>query len=342
MLLRLLAASVLLAAATCARAEMFSYTNPLPFSYESHGKERTEVRDPCVIHEGGRYYAIFTMWPFANRDEKHLGDVDMGSSPGIRIYSSADLATWKDDGWLVKSSELPADCPYRHQFWAPEIHHFNGRFYLIFTASNWQAKTYGLQEGYYAFIGVANKVTGPYQHITKIPNGPCDTTLFADGKGGFYLAMPRRDILVQKVDLSALDQGVITRTGPEVKVVTSADDQPGATSPDYLEGPWVERIGTRYCLLYAELYKDDGYWTGVAYADSPLGPYTRDPERKVFFGGHLAVFDGPDKRKWVSYRRERANEGRGLMCVDPLDVDAQGRIRGRDTFHEQVTVTVGR
>ena len=36
----------------------------------------------------------------------------------------------------MKSSELPEDCPYKHRFWAPEIHKIGGRFYLIFTADN--------------------------------------------------------------------------------------------------------------------------------------------------------------------------------------------------------------
>jgi beta-xylosidase len=326
---------------TAATAALITYSNPLPFSYESHGATFTEVRDPCIIRDGDRYYVVFTMHPFSARDDKHMQDVDNGSSPGIRIYSSTDFTTWRDDGWLVKSAELPENCPYKHQFWAPEIHHCNGKFYIIFTASNWNAKTFTLQEGYYAFIGVADTVTGPYRHITKIPNGPCDTTLFTDTQGDFYLAMPRRDISVQKVDLSALEQGTITRVGPEVHVATSSSADIGAAvSPDYLEGPWVERIAKRYVLFYAAAYKAEGYWTGVAYSDSPLGPYTKDPRGKIFLGGHLAVFDGPDNRKWFSYRGENRNKGHGLLCIDPFDVDAAGAIQAHDTCGVKVPVPV--
>ena len=59
-----------------------------------------------IIRDAGRYYVVFTMHPFSPRDEKHLQDPDQGSAPGIRIYSSADFTSWRDDGWLVKSSEL--------------------------------------------------------------------------------------------------------------------------------------------------------------------------------------------------------------------------------------------
>src|ERR1043165_4514149 len=155
-------AVTLLAIAACMAGEL-TLTNPLPLSYEAVGRTHAELRDPCIIRDGDRWYAVFTMWPFRPREEKHLGDPDMGSSPGIRLYSTADFIGWKDEGWLVKSSDLPADCPYKHQFWAPEIRRFGTTFHLVFTASNWAAKEHELQEGYYAFIGIADRVTGPYR-----------------------------------------------------------------------------------------------------------------------------------------------------------------------------------
>ena len=88
----------------------------LPFRYESQGATRTEVRDPCIVREGGTYYLVFTMWPFANREESRMALEDSGSSPGIRLYASKDLKTWRDAGWLVKSSELPVDSPLQAPF----------------------------------------------------------------------------------------------------------------------------------------------------------------------------------------------------------------------------------
>jgi len=114
-------------------ATPFTYRNPIYFQGKT-GKD--EVRDPCIIREGDTYYLVFTVWPFRGRDEKHLNDPDQGSSPGIKLFSSKDLLTWTFENWLVKSSELPEDCPYKHRFWAPEIHKIGGRFYLIFTADN--------------------------------------------------------------------------------------------------------------------------------------------------------------------------------------------------------------
>ncbi len=80
------------------------------------------------------------------------------------LFSSPDLKRWKFEQWLVKSSTLPEDCPYKHRFWAPEIHKRRGKFYLIFTADNWIKDEYnrgGKIGAYVAFVGVADEVTGP-------------------------------------------------------------------------------------------------------------------------------------------------------------------------------------
>ncbi|MGA2540100.1 MAG: family 43 glycosylhydrolase [Verrucomicrobiota bacterium] len=331
-----------------AREAVFDYTNPLDFSYQyfdgktSHTEK--ELRDPCIIREGDTYYLVFTMYPFRGRDERHLEEVDMGSSPGIQMFSSKDFKAWKTGNWLVKSSELPPDCPYKHRFWAPEIHKIKGKFYVIFTADNWVDPKYNLDGkwGMYTYIGVADSVTGPYEHITRIPYGPCDTTLFCDSDGTFYVIMPKGEIYIQKLDLSGLEKGVIKRVGEEKRIVTKSNADIGvAVSTTYLEGPWLEHMGNKYVLFFAAPYPDRspdpeyrGYWVGAACADQIMGPYQKDPRGKVFFGGHIAVFDGPDGRKWFSYRWERDNRARGLLCIDPMDLDKNGRIQATDHLGE--------
>lgn len=78
-------------------------------------------------------------------------------------------------------------------------------------------------------------------------------------------------------------------------------------------------------MFHAETF-DNSYWTSVAYADNPLGPYVKDGRGKVFEGGHLNVFDGPDGRKWFCYRREQDAPERGTPAAQPLDFDASGRV----------------
>jgi beta-xylosidase len=348
-----LSLSALCAQAQVAVSNVFRYANPLNFSYPYFDGTRTnmheELRDPCIIRDGDTYYLVFTMFPFRGRDERHLSDIDMGSPPGIQMFSTRDFKTWKTEGWLVKSSELPVDCTYKHRFWAPEIHKAKGKFYLIFTADNWVDPKYNLDGkwGMYTHIGVSDKVTGPYEHITRIPYGPCDGTFFCDTNGTFYTVMPKGEIFIQTLDLSELEKGNVRRTGEEKRIVTKSNADIGApVSTTYLEGPWLEKIGSQYTLFYAAPYPDRspdpdfrGYWVGAAYADTVMGPYHKDPRGKVFFGGHIAVFDGPDGRKWFSYRWERDNRARGRLCIDAMDFDKDGHVQATDHLGE-VTVSL--
>ncbi len=334
----------LVAGAVASEPRLPAVANPLSFQYtEGQTAPRSEVRDPCVIREGDTYYLTFTMWPFRNREEKRLGEPDQGGSPGVALYASKDLKTWAFTNWLVKAANLAEDCPYKNRFWAPEIHKINGKFYLIFTADNWLKKEYNPAGSWgsagHCFIGVSDSVTGPYEHITWVKGGTCDMTLFGDSDGQVYAVKPKGDVYLQKIDLSGLAQGKAELVGKEQKVVACSNADIGlAASPDYLEGPWLEKIGKTYCLFFAETFRDErnpaflGYRTSVAYADSMSGPWRKDPRGQVFFGGHLAVFDGPDGNKWFSYRWEKDSRARGRLCVDPFVMDADGRIQARETL----------
>lgn len=312
-------------------AQRVEVANPFNFQYaDNEGVSRREVRDPCIIREGDTYYMTFTMWPFTNREDARMSLPNNGSSPGIQLFSSKDLKTWKAENWLVKASELPSDSPYKHRFWAPEIHKIGGKFYLIFTADNWlkaennAAGNWGAAG--YAFVGVSDQITGPYRHITYLEGGACDTTLFEAADGSVYAVMPKSDIFIRKIDLTQLNRGVVKWLGSEKKIVSNSNTGTlMADAPRYLEGPWVERTGGKYALFFAETFADS-YWTGVAYADNPLGPWRKDPRGKVFEGGHLSVFSGPDGRKWFAYRREQSAPERGTPATDPMDFDALGRV----------------
>ncbi len=317
----------------------FTLSNPLSFQYtEGQTAPRSEVRDPCITREDDTYFLVFTMWPFSNREESRLAQPNQGGAPGIALYSSRDLKAWSFENWLVKSSELPENCPYKNRFWAPEIHKLGGKFYLIFAADNWLKKQYNPAGTWgtagYAFVGVADKITGPYEHITYIPGAACDTSLFEDADGKTYAVIPRYNIDVQEIDLSRLPKGEVKLLGEATRMIACENNDIGIQAkPDYLEGPWIEKINARYCLFYAEIHRDPrypewlGYWTGVAYADRVLGPWQKDPRGKLFLGGHLAVFDGPDGRHWFSYRGESRDAARGRLSIDPFNMSPDGTIQ---------------
>lgn len=308
-----------------ADGKTFSWTNPMVIS--RHG-----IRDPAVMRWHHAYYLVFTMWTFSGRDAKALDRPHQGGSPGIRLYKSTDLKHWKPVAWLVKNSDLPRNCPYKDRFWAPHITRFAGKFYLTFTGDNWLKKKYNPAGDWgtagWAFIGVANKITGPYKHITWIKGGTCDLNLLPTHHGKLYAIYPAYNIYEQQLDVRHLNRGIVRLVGPKKLIVRAHNPalcQSKYGKPHYLEGCWPMKIGTHYYSFFAITYSK-AYKTGVLYANSPTGPWTIDPRGAIFWGGHLSVARGPAKHYWFCYRDEKFPRYWGYFCIDPMTFAHNGHI----------------
>ncbi len=335
----------------------FEYSNPLDFSYPyfdgTQDVMKTELRDPCIMRDGDTYYLVYTHFPFTHHDARDASKPDMNSSPGIRLYSSKDLKTWKFENWIVKSGDLPEDCPYKHRFWAPELRKMNGKYYITFYADNWIKDEYNAagQMGYVGFVGVADKPTGPYEHITWLQGSGCDTHLFCDTDGKFYAVMPFGDIFVQEVDMSGHEGGLLKMIGERRQVVNRDNSDIGLNfSPDYMEGPWMIKRNGKYIIFTGSPYKEEqmpvpnetglktGYWVGVAVADNIWGPYTKYPQ--VFLGGHISVFTGPDGKEWFSYRGETGvAPQQGRLCIDRIPFEEDGSVKPFEPSTSTVVIT---
>ncbi len=307
----------------------FTWANPIYFQGNGRGDD---IHDPDIIADGGAYYCVATLAPFANYTDRDPQKPDYGSAPGVRLYASRDLKVWKAETWLLKSSDLPDTVPYKHQFWAPELHKINGRYFLIVGASNWIDAKYNINGhmGYYQFVGVADKIMGPYTHFTALKGPGVDTSLFQDDDGKTYVVWPWNEI--HAVDLTQIDHDRIT-VGPKLSQATTPGDFQalGKPVPGTVEGPYlIKHAGTYYCF-FAETYPDL-YATGIATSTSLSGPWHLDPRWRVFPGGHQAEFVGPDGRWWTAYKHEHSDTTPWLS-VDHLDFDANGSV--------QVTPTEG-
>ncbi len=302
---------------------VFTWANPIYFQGNSSGDD---IHDPQILTVDGVYYLVATLAPFRNYTDRDPKLPDFGSAPGISLYASRDLKVWKFQRWLLKSSALPDTAPYKHQFWAPEIHKLGKRFYLIFGGSNWIAdkNNIGGHRGYYQFVGVADSVGGPYSHFTALPGPGVDTSLFEDDDGKTYAVWPGNEI--HPIDLSQIDQGKIT-VGPMESRAAGPDDYKALNLPvpGTLEGPYlIKHAGTYYCF-FATTYPDL-YATGIATAKSLSGPWTLDPRVRQFPCGHQAEFVGPNGDWWMAYKHEQSDTTPWLS-VDPLTFDAEGSVQ---------------
>jgi xylan 1,4-beta-xylosidase len=309
----------------------FEWQNPIHFD-KAAGGYTDKLRDPHIIRVNDTYYLTSTMTPCGGPGEYDPYKRNDGSSPGLRLYSTKDFKTWKAECWIIKSDELPDDCPYKNQNWAPEIHEFGGKFYVVTYADNWK-----LGDAPDCYVGVADKVTGPYKHITRLKGAGCDVTFTTDDKGRIYAFMIGNGIRVQQVDLSDIEQGDIKLVGPVRWAVTTTYAEQGFWVDGWTEGPWCRRRNNKYYLFYAvHFFVKNGqphnqYYMDVSYADNPMGPWIQDKRPGIFWGGHGSAFDGPDGRWWYSYKNEKYDGvGEDFLCIDPVDFLPDGRIASGD------------
>lgn len=152
---------------------------------------------------------------------------------------------------------------------------------------------------------------------------------------------------MQEIDLSGLERDSVTLVGEKQRIVTASNADIGLPwNFRWLEGPWMMKEKGRYYLFFAGIHHPGDraemvhpgppgtgfeYWAGVAYSDTPMGPFRKDERGRIVFGGHLTTFDGPDCRPWYAFRGERPDpQTEGLLNIRPVIFEADGRIEADD------------
>ena len=83
-------------------------------------KEDIFLRDPFVLVHGDKYYL------YGTRSETAF----VGEAYGFDVYTSTDLENW--DG-PFEVFHRPENFFSKKSYWAPEVHFYNGQFYMFAT-----------------------------------------------------------------------------------------------------------------------------------------------------------------------------------------------------------------
>lgn len=317
------------------KVQEFTYSNP---------NNQVIMRDTHIIpnEDDGKFYAVGTY---------HWGGLDSNGDAGFRLYVSENLRDWEPAPWIMKQSEIPEEAWYRRQFWAPEIHKINGKWYFTYNCHGTQdfdADLYVAPHG--SGISVADKITGPYEILSKKPlvSWPTnDLTLFQDDDAKVYAFFnngffnmgkhpeSKHSIFVAELDL---DKGEL-KEEPH-KLMTQQDGFEAVG----IEGAHVVKEEGIYYLFYSGWNR--GYAVGYATSNNIYGPYTRSEDNPLFGAsnitetliksgkqiddptqpyreiGHNQIFKGPDGNYWTSchaYVKNGDNTFGALMIMDPLE-----------------------
>jgi xylan 1,4-beta-xylosidase len=231
------------------------------------------VRDTVVCLVDGVYYLTGTTghptWWQTNE--------------GIRIWKSADMKNWqplglvwtfeKDGTWQKKIVDG------KRAIWAPELHHFNGTYWLAYCVN------YG---GTGVLKSTSGKAEGPYVDVK--PDGPLtgeiDASLFRDDDGKVYFVHQNGKIARMKDDMSGLAE--------EPRLL-----KPANAKHVGFEGAFVFKANERYYLSCAE-FAGGEYHCMVASSDNLYGPYG-NRYLAVRHGGHNMFFKDKQGKWWSTF-----------------------------------------
>lgn len=253
------------------------------------------IRDPFILLENGVYYM------YGKRDEGHLS---------FWVYKSPDLENWE----AVKPVFVPPEDFWSDRdFWAPEVHKYNGRFYML-ASFKAEGKNRGTQ------ILVADAPDGDFVPITKEPVTPrdwmcLDGTLYVDKKGKPHMVFCHEWLQIGDGTVCEMELSEdLTRTVSEPRLLFSASDyaacadiDPEMKASKVTDGPFFYRTETGALLcIWSSFNKDGGYAELIARSDNGDidGSWTVDQAPLAAEnGGHGMIFEAQDGRNMLVLHR---------------------------------------
>ena len=259
------------------------------------------IRDPFIVPvaEEGVYYM------YASSPTTENG-VTYG---GMVAYKSKDLKTWTGP---VRVFDVPRDNWITGTVWAPEVHSYNGKYYLFATLNSdiiWKAP----EKGHPAFTHRATQVfwaerpEGPFRAFDeKVPHTPMgqmclDGTLWVEN-GIPYMIYCHEwvEMMDGTMELVQLKDDLSGTVGQPIRLfcASAAEWSTGSARSDgqrtyVTDGCFLYRTRTGKLLMIWSSFKNGDYAIGIAESATGkvIGPW-RQQKEPLFEkdGGHGMIF----------------------------------------------------
>ena len=269
-------------------------------------REEIRIRDPFILtdKESGCYYMYGTT-------ALESGTLAAGNT--FSVYKTYDLENFEEPKVIFDGSEIGfwAD----RDFWAPEVHKYNGKYYL-FGSCKAKNRCRATQ------IFVCDTPDGVFKPVSDKPITPADWecldgTLFVEN-GTPYVVFCHEWVQVKDGEIWAmpLTDDLSAPAGDPVMLFKASDDpdvsELGGVGPgNYVtDGPFLYRDGGKVKMIWSSYYKGR-YLVLEAESDSVLGKWTHNGSRFDFDGGHAMIFETLDGKRMISlHAPNRANDER--------------------------------
>ena len=264
------------------------------------------IRDPFIlpVEEEGVYYMYSTSSTTENG--KTYG--------GVKAYKSKDLKTWEGP---VQVFDVPHDNYLTGNVWAPEVHKYNGKYYL-FATLNSDIKWKGDWSNHPVFthrstqIFWADKPEGPFHAFeNKLPHTPIgemclDGTLWVEN-GIPYMIYCHEwvEVMDGEMEIVRLKEDLSEPVGKNIRLFcasaakwsTGSGVGPANTRTYVTDGCFLYRTTIGKLLMIWSSFRNGSYAVGIAESTTGkvLGPWIQQ-DNLIFEenGGHGMIFKSFD------------------------------------------------
>ncbi len=288
--------------------------------------------DPHVLFHNGIYYLYAT-----------------SANDGFKYWTSTNLSDWKEQGYAFQKNDQSWG---EQSFWAPEVIKYQGKFYLVYSATG--ATMFG--KGLRICIAAADDPRGPftdiYAPLFDFGFSCIDGNIFVDDNGKPYLYYEMVGAVgehwknngylwgaVMGVELSSDLSRPLNE--PKLCLYPSQNwEGPESMKARSNEGMTVFKKDSIYYMTYSgNHYADPNYGVGYATSNKPLGMWVKYEENPILKQdlsinvsgpGHNSIIKSPDQKEWFIVYHSHANvekpSGERILNIDRLHFKTDGTL----------------
>ncbi|MDR3262018.1 MAG: glycoside hydrolase family 43 protein [Tannerella sp.] len=273
------------------------------------------IRDPYILPDSkSGYYYMYSSSPGQDKEGKMIG--------GVAVFKSKDLENWEGP---INVFVVPESNWITGTVWAPEVHAYNGKYYLFATLNSemeWKKKREGWPS--FTFRGTqifhADTPEGPFQPFDCVPHTPMDymaldgTLWVEDGKPYMVFCHEWVQVTDGTMELVELQPDLSAPVGRPLSLfcASSAGWTPEGRESYVTDGCFLYRTRTEKLLMIWSSFTQEGYAIGIAESvtGKVTGPWKQHP--KPLFnrnGGHGMIFKTFDGRIRIVFHQPNSPGG---------------------------------
>ena len=279
------------------------------------------IRDPYILTDT----KTNTYYMYRSAGSKNQKGESVG---GVEVFKSKDLKSWEGP---YRVFTVPENNWITGSVWAPEVHAYNGKYYLFATLNSdiqWKKSQAGWPD--YTFRGTqifhSDSPEGPFLPFGLVPHTPMDRmaldgTLYVENGIPYMVychewvqvADGTMELVKLASDLSAPEGNSLTLFNASAADWSTGSVHKAPLPTSYVtDGCFLYRTKTGKLLMIWSSFMEDDYAIGIAESVTGriAGPWKQQPT-PLFNqnGGHGMIFKSFDGRLFITFHGPNSPSG---------------------------------